>query len=100
MAVIHNAKGTITTALGTGIGSIPILAGELTRYSIKPTTVTTTYNYTVTDTDGFIVADGQNETGEVAEKLKIAVRDGLVLTISSSSVDEDFTFSFGFIEQY
>ena len=94
---VHPENGTLTAVLGTASANIASYQSEVKFLFVKAETGTTTFDVTLTDIFSNVILQRINQTGELAEQLDLPGYGNLTLTISSSSVDEDFAYVVGIV---
>lgn len=94
MAIVYPKAGTATPSSGTVSITIPYgeTHGILSLIFVNFTTVTTTFDVTVTNRFSNIIFKGTSNTGTLSMPCQFPISGDLTLLISSASVDEAFSY--------
>lgn len=79
---------TVATAYS---GNTPYLEGKITTVRCKFATNTTTFDFTINDSDGIPIFERVNETHKFVKEVALAVRGTYTIVIANASKNEAFT---------
>lgn len=99
--VIHTEKLSGTASAGTfAVNTISNLCGLLRTIIIKPTTATTQYDITITNSDSMDIYSSKSIVGNSSDEVQIPLRGIFTITITNSTADEAFTIHLALQERW
>lgn len=88
--LIHPEKVSLTTVLGAASGNTQNLNGIVYEILVKPTTSTTTYDITLTDSSGVVIFEQLSETGTLNEVNMLPVWGVYTISLANATANEAF----------
>ena len=90
---------SVTVSAGTWSGNTQNIGGGiLLHIVVQATTVTTTFDFSITDSNSIVIKKWTGITDELNEEVYIPVEGKYTLTISNASADEVFEVYLGIDE--
>ena len=91
--ITNRYSETVTIASGAGSINTPNTYAEIMQVVIKPTTGSTTYDFSVKNPASIeVFGSASTRTGTWVQWISLPARGIYSLSVSSASVDEDFDF--------
>ena len=91
MSIFNNQiRKTLTASSGSASDTF-ITHGICHQILVKPTTSTTTYDFSLTDSGSIVVYESTDETGTMNDFITLPVSGNYTASIANASVDEDFS---------
>jgi len=89
--IVNDFSKSGTTATGSWSGTTGYIEGKITCIACKFDTITTTFDISLSDSDGIKRFSVTGCTGEYVRQVNIAVRGNYTIAIANASADENFT---------
>jgi hypothetical protein len=97
--LIHPELLKLTTSAGSASGNTQNLMGICYEILVKPTTASTQYDITITDSSSIVIYERTSETGTLAEVDTLPMNGVYTISIANSTANELFTIKIMVREQ-